>query len=222
MKNREKQEVYISDMSAVKEVLDQLAEGDDPHFIHLVTMQNHAPYPSGHFGEETIDVFGLDNYKTEKTQLTTYVQGTKYTDEAIGYLQEHLADIKRPTIVVVFGDHLPSLYTNTYKKAGWSSKPDLLHQTPLLFLNNMNLGNEDLGAVSPIYLAPMILKMSNMPLNAYYTLLDSLHEQIPDLNFYTMKKERLSKEQTQLLHDYEMIQYDMLIGKQYAKDILFK
>lgn len=36
-----------------------------------------------------------------------------------------------------------------------------------------------------------------------------------------IKKKNLSKQAKQLLHDYQLIQYDMSVGKNYLKDIDF-
>ena len=42
-----------------------------------------------------------------------------------------------------------------------------------------------------------------------------------DANGNLIKKKNLSKQAKQLLHDYQLIQYDMSIGKNYLKDTGF-
>ena len=42
-----------------------------------------------------------------------------------------------------------------------------------------------------------------------------------DANGNLIKKKNLSKQAKQLLHDYQLIQYDMSVGKNYLKDIDF-
>lgn len=221
MKHKERKETYISDVSAVNEVLDHLHEDTGPQFIHLVTMQNHSPYHTGKFGETTIEVFGIDAYATEKKQLETYIQGVKYTDDAVQLLSEGLKTVERPTIVVMFGDHLPSLYPLLFKKVGWTNKPILLHQTPLMFLSNMDIPYQDMGSISPAFIGPTLFTMLGKHLNPYYELLAAVQAQIPGLNSFTLDENTLNASQKQILDDYRLIQYDLLVGKQYSKSILF-
>ena len=42
-----------------------------------------------------------------------------------------------------------------------------------------------------------------------------------DSNSNLIKKKNLSKQAKQLLHDYQLIQYDMSVGKNYLKDTGF-
>lgn len=95
---------YITDKYAMQEAVRQLQSSDKPAFLHLVTMQNHFPFTKGLNGENTITVGGVKpEYKDE---METYVHDTKLTDEAVAYLSGELKNIKRPTIVVFWGDHL--------------------------------------------------------------------------------------------------------------------
>ncbi len=102
---------YISDLAMSKEIIAELEKQKQPTFIHAVTMQNHFPFTEGRFGENLIEISGLENEES-KGELETYTEGLRRSDEALQYLIEQLDNLDRPTLLVFFGDHLPSLGTN--------------------------------------------------------------------------------------------------------------
>ena len=228
MKNNERitPNGYISDMSAVKEVLQELETTDKPSFIHLVTMQNHFPFTKGLNGDHTISVQGTDSeYKDE---LETYVHDTKLTDDSMSYLANALNKLERPTIVVFWGDHLPALSDDIYKQAGWEDNVRLRHETQLMYLANFDIGEEEIGTLSPAFIAPTVFELTGQSLPTYYKLLAKVNEEITGLSKNIIINTdgnvitELSEGQEELLHDYNMVQYDILEGENYAATLLFK
>ncbi|WP_238649831.1 LTA synthase family protein [Paenibacillus piscarius] len=217
---------YISDKAAVDEAVGQLKAASGPAFLHLVTMQNHFPFTKGLNGPNTISVEGA--LPEQKDELETYMQDAKLTDEALAYLQQELLTVKRPTIAVFWGDHLPALSAGIYTEAGWDQQPRLKHETQLMILANFDIGKEPLGSLSPAFLGPAVFKLSGQSLPAYYKLLEQVREAIPGLSKQVLigpgdsgiLKELTSEQQT-LLDDYRLIQYDLLEGEQYADSLMF-
>ncbi|AWB46497.1 hypothetical protein DCC85_21550 [Paenibacillus sp. CAA11] len=217
-------DAYVSDMSAVKEVLKELKESEKPTFLHLVTMQNHFPFTKGVNGPNTVTAEGVDaQYKNE---LETYVQDTKLTDQALAYLSEELKSLKRPTIVVFWGDHLPALSGGIYTKAGWDTNPRLKHETKLLYMANFDIGKDPLGTVSPAFLGPSVFQLTGQDLPTYYKLLAKVKEEIPGLSKNVLVNEsgvlpKLTEQQQALLNDYRLVVYDILAGQNYSKSLMF-
>ncbi|KIL40104.1 hypothetical protein SD70_15605 [Gordoniibacillus kamchatkensis] len=219
---------YISDMSAVKQVVDVLNSGDQPHFVHLVTMQNHLPIAEGMNGPNTIQVSGLSG--SGQTEMESYAQSVKETDKAVQYLVDSIQQLKRPTIVVVFGDHLPALQDQTYadhlSAATPEQKQQFLHETPLLIAANYPLQDKNLGTIAPSFFGPLVFELTGQQLPPYYQLLDNVRKQLPGIgpNLYVdannVASLSLNDEQKQLLHDYELVQYDLLYGRGYAASLL--
>lgn len=215
---------YISDKYAVEEAVSELRKSDKPTFLHLVTMQNHFPFTKGLNGTNTITVDGV---KPEfKDELETYVHDTKLTDEALAYLSEQLKTIQRPTIVVFWGDHLPALSAGIYTQAGWDANPRLKHETKLMYLANFDIGKQSVGTHSPAFIGPTIFQMSGQKLPPYYRLLEQVKSEIPGLSKNVRIGSsgvltQLTAEQKALLNDYRLVEYDMLEGENYSKDLLF-
>lgn len=215
---------YITDRFAVKEAVRELQASDQPTFLHLVTMQNHFPFTKGLNGENSITVGGVKpEYKDE---METYVHDTKLTDEAVAYLSKELKKIKRPTIVVFWGDHLPALSSGIYTQAGWDQNPRLKHETKLLYMANFDIGKSSVGTISPSFIGPTLFKLSGQQMPPYYNLLEKVKSEIPGLNKNVLIGasgiiSQLTPEQRSLLNDYRLVEYDLLEGDQYAKTLLF-
>ncbi len=226
---------YISDLAMSKEIIAELEEQKQPTFIHAVTMQNHFPFTEGRFGENLIEISGLENEES-KGELETYTEGLRRSDEALQYLIEQLDNLDRPTLLVFFGDHLPSLGTNKsfYKENGYitnektPSERLAMAQIPLLMYANFDMPNDNLGLVSPIHFSNLIFDYAGLNKSLFYQFLSELYKEIPVLRD-ELKVDKngevindLTKKQKEMLEQYKMLQYDLLVGNQYSKDILFK
>lgn len=226
---------YISDLAMSKEIIAELDKQKQPTFIHAVTMQNHFPFTEGRFGENLIEISGLENEES-KGELETYTEGLRRSDEALQYLIEQLDNFDRPTLLVFFGDHLPSLGTNKsfYKENGYITNEKTpnerlaMAQTPLLMYANFDMPNDNLGLVSPIHFSNLIFDYAGLNKSLFYQFLSELYKEIPVLRD-ELKVDKngevindLTKKQKEMLEQYKMLQYDLLVGNQYSKDILFK
>lgn len=235
MKNTERVGDNIGDLSMSKGIVDELNKREQPTFIHAVTMQNHFPYTPNMFGENKIEISGLTE-EASKAELEAYTEGVRLSDEALQYLIEQLDDLDRPTLLVFFGDHLPMLGTNKsiYKEAGYIENEEtvrerlIMSETPLLMYANFDLPNDNLGLVSPIYFSSLVFDYAGLKQSPFYQFLSEMHKEIPVLR-EELKVNKdgeeitdLTKKQKEMLEQYKMIQYDLLAGKQYSKDILFK
>lgn len=220
MKNTEKMESnpYISDKAAYQEVLDTLEASKGSNFIHLVTMQNHMPYGSKYVSSE-YEVSG-----TENDQITSnYLKDLSYSDQALDNFIKQIDQLAEPTIVIFWGDHLPSVYGDVIFN---QNSLDKMHETPLLIYSNVNKKDKELGMISPIYFAPELLEVANADITGFYALLNQLQSNLPafekemylEKNAEKMKKSanELSQETQALLADYYMIQYDITTGKKYS------
>ncbi|MCU7755688.1 LTA synthase family protein [Bacillus cereus] len=226
---------YISDLAMSKEIIAELEKQKQPTFIHAVTMQNHFPFTEDRFGENLIEISGLENEES-KGELETYTEGLRRSDEALQYLIEQLDNLDRPTLLVFFGDHLPSLGTNKsfYKENGYitnektPSERLAMAQTPLLMYANFDMPNDNLGLVSPIHFSNLIFDYAGLNKSLFYQFLSELYKEIPVLRD-ELKVDKngevindLTKKQKEMLEQYKMLQYDLLVGNQYSTDILFK
>lgn len=210
---------YISDESAYQEVLQQMKTTQEPDFVHLVTMQNHMVY-SGKYPNTNYSAQGTGNAK----EAANYLQDLAYSDEALDGFLKTIDQSTEKTIVVFWGDHLPSFYSETVVETNGRLK---MHQTPLLIYSNFAEKYDTIGTISPIYYMNHILDIANAPVTPYHAFLMELEEALPafekgtylerDSTVVAAKREELSKNTQDLLKVYDRIQYDVTVGENYSK-----
>lgn len=225
MENTEKVENnrYISDESSYKEVINRMDETSNSDFIHLVTMQNHAVY-SDKYPNPKFTVNGVP----EELEAENYFQDLSYSDKALDGLLNEVKEMSEKTVVVFWGDHLPSIYGDElYNQNGAL----VMHQTPFMLYSNFSSTTENVDTISPIYFMNHVLEETNSFVSPYYALLMSLEEQLPafEKGIYIedggksvkTTRDKLSKETWEILKDYELLLYDLTTGSNYVKKTVF-
>lgn len=206
---------YISDESAYEEVLDQL-DSDTPQFLHLVTMQTHMPY-NGKYSNISYQVMAEGN----NDSIANYAQDVAYASEALKNFTQELSKLSRRTIVVFWGDHLPGIYSDATQAANTGTT---LHETEFLIYDSAGqLANTASGQItSPFYFAPTLFQQVGQATTGFYQLLLDLQKVLPAFEksmYYQNGQWQATAslgDKEQLYKDYQMIQYDILAGKQYS------
>lgn len=205
---------YISDESAYDEVLYRMKETAEYDFIHLVTMQNHTPF-SGKY--EDIPSYIQTGFRSE--QVNQYIQDLVYSDLALRQLHKAVLELDEPTVVVLWGDHWPSVFgEGSFQKNGF----DVFHQTPVVIFSNMHTESKDLQVMSPIYFFNEVLTMLDVKVSPFEAFLLALQEEVPALErgiyfdketgTFVEKREELSAEAQKILAEYDWILYDTTTG----------
>lgn len=224
MKHQEKimNNQYISDESAFTEVLDILSENKKEQFVHLVTMQTHMPYREKYDITEPL-VTGVTN----PLSISSYLTDVGYTSEALANFLNQLKALDRRTVVVFWGDHLPSIYGDDIK--GKNSE-FTLHQTEFAFFDTQDQFEKtsENNVLSPIYFGPKLFEKSHLPQSGFYHLLNQLSEKIPAFEkqmYYQNGSWKptmtVTPELEKVYQDYLNIQFDLVGGKQYSVDTDF-
>ncbi|KAF1302458.1 LTA synthase family protein [Candidatus Enterococcus willemsii] len=210
---------YISDQAAYQQILDLLAEEQQPQFIHLVTMQTHMPY-NGKYNDIPYKASGEAN----RDNLENYLQDIAYSSQALSDFLDALASLPKRTLVVFWGDHLPGIYSEETQAANSIA----LHETEFLMWDSRQaLPTEAKQVTSPFYFAPNLFQRSGLALTPFYQLLLTLEKEMPafEKGMYLTDKWHdtlpLNKQAQEVYKDYQMIQYDIVQGKQYSQALQF-
>lgn len=206
--------LFISDKTFIKEILKQYNSTTKPQFIFALSMQNHFPFEKDIFGNPTIDI--KSNLSPEnKSILQTYTQGINLSDQSYQDLKNELSKSDIPTIVILFGDHLPLLNPGfqLYQEAGYDiSNQMIMRSTPITVWSNFD-SKIDIkqSSLSPNFLGLEVLKLAQITPKHQFACLESisqtdtvLQSNIP--NKFTPKQ----------ISDYNLVQYDIIFGKQFS------
>lgn len=214
---------FVSEKSFTKSILDQLNSSDQTQFVFAISIQNHAPYEANRFTNPQIKIDTNLNESDFKT-LQSYTEGIYLSDQYYQILKEELQKLtNKPTIIILFGDHLPFLGPNfdIYKKtnfisqdeSNWNQSDQLqTHITPLTIWSNYQTNIPKLNNISPSFLSNQIINLAN--LNPEYQF--KFTQQFQDQDLILNKKINIDEKIKTKLNDYQLIQYDLLFGKRYT------
>jgi phosphoglycerol transferase MdoB-like AlkP superfamily enzyme len=198
---------YFKDDALADVIVDKLDESDEPTFLFAVTIENHTLYENKY--EET--EVKVDSDKLNDSELHTleqYSQGVLNADRFIAKMVDYVENAQRPTILYVWGDHLPSL--SAFGTLGYIEDNYNKYSTPLVAYSNykdIEIGED---YITPNQLAPQILKDAEIDYSDYFDFIYSLREAYP-----VIQKEFGVPAEDEEIKKYELVQYDVLFGKGY-------
>ena len=184
---------YTSDESFVeylKYFLDKTKK-DEPLFLFGITMENHQRYRDKYENEKfTVSAYNAKLNSGDQNNFENYTQGVKNADEALGMLCDFIDKRERPTVLVYFGDHLPSICTNlsAYRDTGFiDDSPEAikkLYTTPFLIYSNFALNKDaaNYDTVASYDLLNVLSSVIGAGKSDYMSYLDSLREVLPYYN----------------------------------------
>lgn len=203
---------YVSDDAFVDKVLETLnsREGaEQPLFLFGISMQNHGGYSESGF-EADVQTVGL---KGTYRDVNQYLSLMKLTDAALEKLVEGLKQTDESVVLLVFGDHQPSLQTGFYEEIGNPSEVQL-HTVPFLIWKNYGQEAEELPLTSINYLSTLLMDSAGLEKPAYYRFLSEAMQVVPCLsgagiveNGQYLRISDAAGEAAEVLRDYEWLQY---------------
>lgn len=187
---------WAKDYYLTEYIMEALSSTKNQDFIYTISVQGHGSYPTDKSEYDSpFKVKGLED--EELTTMYEYYAGQiNEMDQFIGQLTDRLESLNEDTILVMYGDHLPSLEI---------SKDDLvnkdIYQTQYIIWSNFETDYED-EDIEAYELEAKILEKLNMTegrVNNYNQL--HRHENFEDYNEGLMN-----------------LAYDFLYGEKYSTE----
>lgn len=223
IENPEYKGKYISDNETADQIINAYENNEGKKFIFAVTMQNHMPYKNKKYDEYDIEVKSDLLSNSEINELKNYTQGVVDANKMYKKLVDYLKEKKEPTILIMFGDHLPLLgdsYASTYKKNNLSYLE--YYSTPYIVWANYDITNESIPkTLGTSNLGLKMLDLANINTPWYLMPFKELYEKYPAINNKIILNEQgniITKPKTEdqeLIINCRVLQYDLLIKKKY-------
>lgn len=207
---------YISDRADYDKIIEVVENFDENKnlFIFNVTMQNHGGYDINNGLLDTS--VRIENF--ESSVAETYLSLVYESDRAFEYLLDYFSSSDKKTMVVMFGDHMPSLPDNVYDslygrdRQGLSAEErNKMYITPYIIWTNYDIELEARGNISANYLGSYVLECAGLGMPDYNRFLCSLMDQIPAIGQYGLvTREGEFTEYgngEEILEEYRMLQY---------------
>ena len=165
---------------------------DSPVFIFDVTMQNHGAYNYENYTGE-IEVTLTENDSDDR-QLSQYLSLVLETDKAFEQLVSYYEQTNRDVIILMFGDHQPSMSLSVYNallgknidatESEWSEQDkNTRYIVPYVVWSNFDLDStvtyED---ISTNYLSLMLQDYAGIPMDSKTKYMSALYDLYPVLS----------------------------------------
>lgn len=219
---------YVSDRANYEKLIELVEAKENPSdrlFLFNVTMQNHGGYENAYenFDQEIWLTGDLEGKYPKTDQFLSLM---KASDDALEYLIGYFEQSGEPTMIVMFGDHQPSVEDGFFDEiAGQPSEqvPDsqriMWYETPFLIWTNYEMKSEDKGSMGAVYLSSEVLKRAGLSMTPFNRFMLEMEEQLPVIhplgcydregNYYTW--EAVAGEQSpyrKLMSDYQCLVYN--------------
>lgn len=214
---------FVSDKTDFAFVISKYEEirrqSADPVYLFNVTVQNHGGYKAS---QGLIDTpIKITSSEQQNAEAEQYINLIKLTDNAFKELTEYFKSIEEPTVIVMFGDHQPSLPQSFYESLiGKPTDSNTLQDTfnkysvPYVIWANYDIEEEQVD-MSANYLSAYLMKVIGGEMSGYQKYLLDLFEQIPVItakgycgNDGVLRELDEKSQYTDLIEEYKILQYN--------------
>ena len=207
---------------------------EQPFYLFNVTIQNHGGYDSSAMAPEDM-VLTITDEKLQDDGAETYLNLIKKSDQALEQLVHYFENVKEPTVLVFFGDHMPGIseefYLNLAGKVDgiWTLEEQIRRfEVPYIIWANYDI-EEEQRDMSANYLGAYALKTAGVSLTGYQKYLLELMEKVPVVTQYgyigedgVVRDLKEESEYSPLLQEYAMVQYNYLMDGKNRVETFFR
>lgn len=186
---------WAKDSVLIPEIFDVMASTDTQDFVFAVSVQGHGKYPGDYEANpDDIHLTSESEDPERDNQFNYYLKQIQEMDAFIGNLTDAVLSHDEPTVLVFYGDHLPSL----------GITDDMLSSGDIYTTEYVILSNYDMQVEKPLG-----------DLHAY-EIYPAIMDIIGNRNGVINRFHQACGENENFLENLEMLSYDLLYGDGYA------
>lgn len=184
---------WVKDHVLTDEITAALDSTDTPDYVYTISVQGHGDYSNEPvLDNPKITVTGAEDKEKNNYAWEYYVNQINEMDQFVKELTDTLSKRDEPTVLVMYGDHLPTMGLEAK-----DLKNRYLFQTNYVIWDNMGLKKQDQN------------------INAYQMAAEVFDRLgIHEGNVFKYHQARKNTKNYQV--DLEVLQYDLLYGKKYT------
>lgn len=219
---------WAKDMGLKEEIRTVLDSTEGQDFVYTISVQGHGSYPEEEVLENPVIQVDAEIETERKNAITYYTNQIYEMDEFVAALIDMLEKREEPTVLVLFGDHLPTLQF-TEEEIDHAT----LFQTPYIIWDNIGLEqvSQDLESYQLSAWVLEQLDIHNGVMTrfhqAYFDDIDEINapdeteadeaasgsDAPAEMDSPKGNETKVSKKDT-YLQEMELLEYDMLYGEQ--------
>ena len=198
---------FVKDDAVADKIIETIENNANPVFTFGITMESHAT-SDVRFDETSIEVVG-DISDDEISDVIQEAEAYRDTDRMIQKLCEYIDECEEPTMLYLFGDHLPPLAAF----GNLSYINDVNNKYSTVALCHCNYKDIELtDRATPNFIAAQMVINSGVPHSSYFNFIYDLKDRMPMVH---RDFTEINTEANEDLKKYYMIQYDLMFGQQW-------
>lgn len=183
---------WLKDHILTEEILKCLDSTQERDYVYTISVQGHGDYPTEPvLDQPAITVKGAEGREKNNYSWEYYCNEIHEMDAFLKELTDTLAEYPEPVVLVMYGDHLPTMGLETKEV-----KNRYLFQTQYVIWDNMGLEKED----------------ENL---AAYQMGAEVLKRVGIHQGNLVKYHQTRRKSKNYQRDLEVLQYDMLYGEEY-------
>ena len=197
-------------------------ESNSNLLIYNITIQNHSGYSDTNYS----NTVRLKNMQEDYPYTEQYLSLLRDSDEAFESLINYFSEQEEPTLILMFGDHQPKIEDEFYEELFGKPLEELTLEekqkryiTPYILWANYDIPENTMD-LSINFLPVLLMETAHFELTGYQKFLKQFYQEIPVINsngyidkngnHHTFDEKN---EYTQLINQYQMIQYNNLFDQ---------
>ena len=185
---------WCKDKVLTGEIMEIMESTEERDFLHVISVEGHGSYPTERVFKKPYTEVTAEDEDT-KWRYEYYLNECHEMDTFIGDLIDAINESGEPTVMLIYGDHIPAL---DVKEENYKQKD--LYTTRYVIWDNIGLPKKDRD-IHSYQSGAILLKDAGLA-----------HEGI----IFDYQQSNKPKKTETYLEDQEALAYDMLYGRQYA------
>lgn len=185
---------WCKDKVLINEISEIMKDSKERDFLHVISVEGHGAYPTEKVFKNPYTEVTADDEVT-KWKYEYYLNECHEMDTFVGNLIEELEENGEPTVMIIYGDHIPAL---DVKEENY--RQDDLYSTRYVIWDNMGLPKHDRD-IHSYESGAILLEDAGLA-----------HEGI----IFDYQQTNDPEKDADYLDDQEALAYDMLYGRKYA------
>jgi glucan phosphoethanolaminetransferase (alkaline phosphatase superfamily) len=187
-------------------------------------MQNHGGYSDSQLfpDQDTVIMTDYPEYRS----ISQYLSLLRVTDQAFQTLIDYFKQQKEHTIILMFGDHQPVVYSTLHNaQEGQTGALQKKYEVPFILWANYDIPEETVDKISANYLSSYLLKTAGLKGTKYNYYLMELYQKVPVINaLFYIDKDNIqhsfsdSTPYSELINEYKFIGYNSALDKKNKLD----
>ncbi len=224
---------YLSDNLFSDFMIDLLENGEGENkFVMGISMEAHQPYETKYKPEQLEIVTANPNLAENALKpFRNFTMAMYDADQALGKLVDYIDSREKETVLIYFGDHLPTLGANyaAYIQSGLINSTQRLTRaeryatqcTPFLIYSNYELGESSLvhegkdNEIASYNLLNAAAELIGAPRSEYHQWLEEFGLAFPTYNNRMLIP--VNEELQKFINTHRMMTYDRVAGENYSK-----